>query len=85
MLRFASLVGPMLGVAAPIAVGAKRYLDATKLGEELNGQFLASPKGKLVDPLTQQDVAHLSDAASAAACWRVLQAVTGEDVQVRLD
>jgi NAD(P)-dependent dehydrogenase (short-subunit alcohol dehydrogenase family) len=85
MLRFASLVGPMLGVAAPIAVGAKRYLDASKLGEDLNGQFLASPKGKLVGPLTQQDVAHLSDSASAAACWRVLQAVTGEDVQVRLD
>lgn len=78
ILRMVSAIGPSLGLATAAAVGARRYLDAVSLTEHDTGGFYASPTGKLVGPLTKQAVAHLTDPACAAACWRVLQELTEE-------
>jgi NAD(P)-dependent dehydrogenase (short-subunit alcohol dehydrogenase family) len=76
MLGAVSVLGPMLGLATPASVGARRYLDALDWGEDETGAFWASPKGKLVGALTKQAVPELSDQECAAACWRVLETLT---------
>lgn len=78
LLRVVSLIGPALGLATPISVGARRYLDALRSKNEDSGHFFASPPGKLVGRLTRQKVSHLCDPHAAAACLRVLQTLTGE-------
>jgi NAD(P)-dependent dehydrogenase (short-subunit alcohol dehydrogenase family) len=78
MLAMVGAIGPSLGMTTPASVGAKRYLDAMRLDRAQTGSFLASPKGKLVGPLTRQNAPHLTDPASAAACWRAVQSLTGE-------
>lgn len=80
LLRMVGAIGPSLGMATPASVGAQRYLEAMRLGVEGNGGFYASPRGKLIGPLTRQHAAHLTDPASAAACWRAVQALTRESV-----
>lgn len=77
ILGVAAVIGPMLGMATPVSTGARRYWDAAHFGDDVSGQFFASPKGKLIGPLTLQEVPHLADRASVAACWDALGRVTG--------
>jgi NAD(P)-dependent dehydrogenase (short-subunit alcohol dehydrogenase family) len=78
MIAFSGVIGPAIGMAASVGVGARRYLDAADMGDEVTGGFFASPRGRLVGPLTRQEVEPLNDVASARACWSALAMLTGE-------
>lgn len=78
MMKLAGVVGPAMGMATSASVGAQRYLDAAASGAA-SGSFLASPAGKLIGPLTRQELPQLTSASAAEACWRALAALTSED------
>jgi NAD(P)-dependent dehydrogenase (short-subunit alcohol dehydrogenase family) len=83
MIGMVSLIGPGLGMASQVSVGARRYLDAIELNERANGGFYASPRGKLVGKLTKQELAPLNDPDASVACWRVLETLTREMAPLR--
>ncbi|HEY6881425.1 MAG TPA: SDR family NAD(P)-dependent oxidoreductase [Polyangiales bacterium] len=78
MIKLADVIGPLMGMASSVSTGARRYWDAARLADEVSGEFFASPKGKLVGPLTVQRVPHLTDAECAAACWDAVLRATAE-------
>jgi NAD(P)-dependent dehydrogenase (short-subunit alcohol dehydrogenase family) len=83
MMRMAGVVGPAMGMATSASTGARRYLDAATMPVETSGAFFASPPGKLIGPLTAQQLPHSSSERAADACWRALVALTAEDVSER--
>lgn len=83
MICSASVLGPRLGMAASVAVGARRYLDAAAFGDDETGAFFASPPGKLVGHLTRQELPHLSDPDLADACLRAVVGVSRQAVPAR--
>ena len=64
-----------LGMAAPVAVAAERYIDATRFGPEVNGQFFASAPKKMTGPLHKVDLAHVNDRDSRNAAWAATVAI----------
>jgi NAD(P)-dependent dehydrogenase (short-subunit alcohol dehydrogenase family) len=80
MMGVAGVVGPAMGMATSASVGARRYLEATTFPLETSGAFYASPRGRLIGPLTRQDLPHLTNRAAAEACWRAVVGLTSEDV-----
>ena len=77
MLPIMKVVGPWFKMAGPLAVGAKRYLDASEFGPEASGQFWASPPRVAVGPSEVQTEAHLFDAELQQAAWSSLVRLTG--------
>ena len=77
MLPIMRVVGPWFKMAGPLAVGAKRYLDASEFGPEASGQFWASPPRVLVGPIEVQSEAHLYDLDLQTAAWSSLVRLTG--------
>jgi NAD(P)-dependent dehydrogenase (short-subunit alcohol dehydrogenase family) len=67
-----------LGLAAPVAVAAMRYIDATLFGPEITGQFFASAPKKMTGPLHKVDLAHVNDRKSRDAAWNAIAASTGK-------
>jgi NAD(P)-dependent dehydrogenase (short-subunit alcohol dehydrogenase family) len=59
-----------LGMAAPVAVAAERYIEATKYGPEVSGQFFASAPRKMTGKLHRVDLPHISDQTSRDAAWK---------------
>lgn len=70
-----------LGVAAPVAVAAERYTDATKFGPEVTGKFFASAPKKMTGPLHEVDLPHVNDRNSRDAAWAATVGV-GEYVDI---
>ncbi len=70
-----------LGMAAPVSVAAERYVEATRFGPEVNGQFFASAPKKMTGPLHKVDLAHVNDRASRDAAWRATVAVAASSVE----
>lgn len=69
-----------LGMAAPVAVAAERYIEATNYGPEVTGQFFASAPKKMTGKLHRVDLAHVNDRASRDAAWKATTAVATSDV-----
>lgn len=64
-----------LGMAAPVAVAAKRYIEASEFGHEINGQFFASAPKKMTGPLHKVDLPHVNDRDSRDAAWNATAAI----------
>src|ERR1700739_3473806 len=59
---------------------AGRYIQASKFGTDLSGQFFASAKGKFSGPIEVQRQPHLHDRASQEAAWQAVVKVSGIDL-----
>src|SRR3984885_162698 len=59
---------------------ASRYVQASKFGTDLSGQFFASAKGKFAGPMELQRQPHLHDRASQEAAWQAVVKVSGVDL-----
>jgi len=59
---------------------ARRYIQASKFGTDLSGQFFASAKGKFSGPMEVQRQPHLHDRASQEAAWQAVVKVSGVDL-----
>jgi len=59
---------------------ASRYVQASKFGTDLSGQFFASAKGKFSGPMELQRQPHLHDRASQEAAWQAVVKVSGVDL-----
>jgi NAD(P)-dependent dehydrogenase (short-subunit alcohol dehydrogenase family) len=62
---------------------ASRYVQASKFGTDLSGQFFASAKGKFSGPMEVQRQPHLHDRASQEAAWQAVVKVSGVDFSPR--
>ncbi|MGA9352730.1 MAG: SDR family NAD(P)-dependent oxidoreductase [Terriglobales bacterium] len=61
---------------------ASRYVQASKFGTDLSGQFFASAKGKFSGPMEVQRQPHLHDCASQEAAWQAVVKVSGVDFEL---
>src|SRR5579859_4375846 len=59
---------------------AGRYIQASKFGTDVSGQFFASAKGKFSGPMEVQRQPHLHDRASQEAAWQAVVKVSGVDL-----
>jgi hypothetical protein len=59
---------------------ARRYLQASKFGTHLSGQFFASAQGKFSGPIEAQRHPHLLDRVSQEAAWQAVVKVSGVDL-----
>ncbi len=66
-----------LGMAAPVSVAAERYVDASRFGPEVTGQFFASAPKKMTGPLHRVDLPHVMDKKSRDAAWNATASVAG--------
>ena len=58
---------------------ARRYIQASKFGTDVSGQFFASAQGKFSGPIEAQRHPHLLDRASQEAAWQAVVKVSGID------
>ncbi|CAB3744377.1 hypothetical protein LMG24238_07251 [Paraburkholderia sediminicola] len=56
---------------------AGRYIQASKFGTEVSGQFFASAQGKFSGPIEAQLHPHLLDGANQEAAWQAVVNVSG--------
>lgn len=56
---------------------AGRYVQASKFGTEVSGQFFASAQGKFSGPIEAQLHPHLLDGANQEAAWQAVVNVSG--------
>lgn len=66
-----------LGMSAPVSVAATRYIDATKMGADVTGQFFASAPKKMTGPLHKVVLDHVHDRTSQDAAWNATVKVAG--------
>ncbi len=59
---------------------ASRYIQASKFGTDVSGQFFASAKGKFSGPIEVQRQPHLHDRANQEAAWQAVVKVSGVDL-----
>ena len=59
---------------------ARRYIQASKFGTDVSGQFFASAQGKFSGPIEAQRHPHLHDRASQEAAWQAVVKVSGIDL-----
>ena len=56
---------------------ARRYIQASKFGTDVSGEFFASAQGKFSGPIEAQRHPHLLDRASQEAAWQAVVKVSG--------
>ncbi|WP_051980604.1 SDR family NAD(P)-dependent oxidoreductase [Burkholderia sp. 9120] len=56
---------------------AGRYIQASKFGTDVSGQFFASAQGKFSGPIEAQRHPHLLDGANQEAAWQAVVNVSG--------
>ncbi|RKE38272.1 short subunit dehydrogenase [Paraburkholderia sp. BL23I1N1] len=61
---------------------AGRYIQASKFGTDVSGQFFASAEGKFSGPIEAQRHPHLHDGASQEAAWQAIVNVAGVNLPV---
>src|SRR5579885_902208 len=59
---------------------ARRYIQASKFGPDVSGQFFASAQGKFSGPIEAQLQPHLLDGANQEAAWQAVVKVSGVDL-----
>ena len=80
MIPMMKVVGPLFGMAGPVAQGAQRYVDAGDFAGDASGKFWASPPGKAVGPLEVQTQSHFADETLQEAAWDSVVRLTGAGV-----
>jgi len=77
---FIPIVNLIPGMNQTPETAAGRYIQASKFGTDLSGQFFASAKGKFSGPMEVQRQPHLHDRASQEAAWQAVVKVSGVDL-----
>ena len=77
---FIPIVNLIPGMNQTPQTAARRYLQASKFGTDVSGQFFASAKGKFTGPIEAQRHPHLHDRASQEAAWQAVVEVSGVDL-----
>lgn len=60
--------------------GAGRYLRVAGLGDEISGEFYASPNKKMTGELARMDLPHIADRRAQRAGWEAIVRVSGVDM-----
>jgi hypothetical protein len=76
---FIALVKLIPGMTQTPETAARRYLQASKLGTDLSGQFFASAPKKLTGPIEGMRHPHLHDHTNQEAAWQAVVKVSGVD------
>ncbi|MCO4761709.1 MAG: SDR family NAD(P)-dependent oxidoreductase [Myxococcales bacterium] len=73
------MVGTLMGMNMPTALGAKRYVDVllNQGGPFVSGKTYTSARKKLVGPLHEVTYPHLLDVVRQETAWTVLSELTG--------
>ena len=66
------IVSHIPGMDQTPETAARRYLQASRFGTDVSGQFFASAKGKFTGPMEAQQQPHLLDRASQEAAWEAV-------------
>lgn len=77
---FIPIVSRVPGMNQTPETAARRYIQASKFGTDVSGQFFASAQGKLTGPMEAQRQPHLHDRASQEAAWRAIAKVSSTDL-----
>src|SRR6201995_4479756 len=77
---FIPIVNLIPGMNQTPETAAGRYIQASKFGTDLSGQFFASAKGKFSGPIEVQLQPHLHDRANQEAAWQAVVKVSGVDL-----
>ncbi len=76
---FIPLVKLLPGMTQTPETAARRYIQASKFGTDLSGQFFASAPKKLTGPIEAMRQPHLHDRANQEAAWQAVVKVSGSD------
>jgi NAD(P)-dependent dehydrogenase (short-subunit alcohol dehydrogenase family) len=76
---FIPIVKLIPGMTQTPETAARRYIQASKFGTDLSGQFLASAPKKLTGPIEAMRQPHLHDRANQEAAWQAVVKVSGSD------
>lgn len=74
------LVKLIPGMSQTTETAARRYLQASKFGADLSGQFFASAPKKLTGPIEAMRHPHLHDRINQEAAWQAVVKVAGVDL-----
>jgi NAD(P)-dependent dehydrogenase (short-subunit alcohol dehydrogenase family) len=77
---FIPIVNLIPGMNQTPETAAGRYIQASKFGTDLSGEFFASAKGKFSGPMEVQRQPHLHDPANQGAAWQAVVKVSGVDL-----
>src|SRR6201985_606168 len=77
---FIPIVNLIPGMNQTPETAANRYIQASKFGTDLSGQFFASAKGKFSGPIEVQRQQHLHDRVNQEAAWQAVAKVSGVDL-----
>ncbi|HEY2092708.1 MAG TPA: SDR family NAD(P)-dependent oxidoreductase [Thermoanaerobaculia bacterium] len=77
---FIPLVKLIPGMTQTPETAARRYLQASKFGTDVSGQFFASAPTKLTGPIEAMRHPHFHDRANQEAAWQAVVSVSGADV-----
>lgn len=77
---FIPIVNLIPGMNQTPETAASRYIQASKFGTDLSGQFFASAEGKFSGPIEVQRQPHLHDRANQEAAWHAVVKVSGVDL-----
>jgi NAD(P)-dependent dehydrogenase (short-subunit alcohol dehydrogenase family) len=77
---FIPIVNLIPGMNQTPETAASRYLQASKFGTDVSGQFFASAEGKFSGPIEAQRQPHLHDRASQEAAWQAVVKVSRIDL-----
>jgi len=67
------------GMSQTPEAAARRYLQASKFGTDVSGQFFASPPKKLTGPIEVMRHPHLHDQVNQEAAWKAIVKVSRAD------
>lgn len=70
-------IGPLAGMAHPVATASQRYLDASRFGSEQSGKFFASPAKKLTGAMVEQRTQWLQDLDKQSVAYALIVEMTG--------
>jgi NAD(P)-dependent dehydrogenase (short-subunit alcohol dehydrogenase family) len=70
----------MPGMSHGVATGAGRYLEAATFGDDVSGEFFASPKRKMTGDITRMDLPHIADRRAQRAGWNAVVSISGVDL-----
>ncbi|MBY4869289.1 SDR family NAD(P)-dependent oxidoreductase [Burkholderia anthina] len=74
---FIPLANLIPGMNQAPETAAGRYIQASKFGTDVSGQFFASAEGKFSGPIEAQRHPHLLDGANQEAAWQAVVNVSG--------
>ncbi len=76
---FIPIVKLIPGMTQTPEIAARRYIQASKFGTDLSGQFFASAPKKLTGPIEAMRQPHIHDRDNQEAAWKAVVKVSGSD------